>query len=82
MVSRYFTNPKWVNEPIIIEARSDDRILWRHKNGAIESWSGLNDHKTPEEALERCLGAIERGNWIEVHDFKTPDMPQSEVVPW
>jgi hypothetical protein len=87
MVSRYFTNkdryfknPNWPSGAII-EWRNNDTKLYCIRGGICSEWEINDKYKTPEEALNRCLKAVERGAWIEVNMEKC-DTPETEVVAW
>lgn len=66
MVSRFFTNPRWESKAVI-EWRSNETSLYIRTDDEIEKWNpNSNRYKDPQEALDRCLRAVEKERWIEI----------------
>lgn len=75
MVTRQFSNLKWPDGKVIEWRGTSD--LWTVTPGEPDRpWNG-DIFTTAEEALNRCLEAVERGNWYEI-----PEIVREDVSGW
>jgi len=69
-MSRFFTNPKWVDaigrRVTVIEA-CDGTTAYNHNlpDGTCKLWE-YAAKSSGRQAVERCLSAVEKGQWFEL----------------